>query len=198
MNETALQQKKRVNLSHTARYLLWAVLWAPALALAQYHAPLTGDMATPPEDSAAANPAVGARAGQAMRMTAQQGAAGQAAQAPVPVAPADPVATRAAASAVDDTRVAATPERYGRNGAVVNGAGSVAYEATPARPHEEQVGDVTQLLLAAQSSGVRAGEPLDMLGATATLAWKRYLDSYAHPLPEWFKHAVSNSAAGAN
>ena len=61
------------------------------------------------------------------------------------------------------------------------------------RPRREQVGDVTRTLMAAQASGVRAGAELPVLGATADLTWKRYLDSFNHPIPDWFTEKVESN-----
>jgi len=60
----------------------------------------------------------------------------------------------------------------------------------PAVPREEQFGDVTRGLLAAQADGRRAGAALPVLGAVSTAAWDRYLASFTHPVPEWFQKRV--------
>ncbi|MBP6020569.1 MAG: DUF3613 domain-containing protein [Burkholderiaceae bacterium] len=66
-----------------------------------------------------------------------------------------------------------------------------APSASASRPvGTERVGDVTQQLLAAQAQGVRAGIEQPMLGATATAAWNRYINSFNHPIPEWFEETV--------
>ncbi|MEI2415651.1 DUF3613 domain-containing protein [Orrella sp. JC864] len=62
-----------------------------------------------------------------------------------------------------------------------------AASGAPARP---RLGDVTRLLLAAQADGRRAGTALPMLGASADLAWQRYMDSFTLPLPQWFDERV--------
>lgn len=49
-----------------------------------------------------------------------------------------------------------------------------------------RIGEATTAILQAQADGSLAGAPLPMLGATATLSWQRYLDSYRHPIPETF------------
>lgn len=58
-----------------------------------------------------------------------------------------------------------------------------------------RVGDVTHTLLQAQADGRVAGPRLPMLGATADLSWQRYLDSFKHPLPEFFKNTVSKESS---
>ena len=66
---------------------------------------------------------------------------------------------------------------------------------TPASPAADEgasprVGDVTRLLLAAQADGRRAGTALPMLGTQADLAWRRYMDSFTLPIPQWFDERV--------
>lgn len=63
-------------------------------------------------------------------------------------------------------------------------------------PQEERVGDVTHRLLAAQASGVVSGQGLPMLGATATLAYQRYLDSFTHKIPTFFETRVQAQSNG--
>jgi len=150
-------------------------------ALGQASAPLTGRMATPP--AAQAMPAAAARntAGRAP----SSASVGQAALAGPPAeayalsgsaehaqAPASPASAGASPAAVTSPRPATSP---------------VAVVHT-----RRQVGDVTALLLAAQADGRRAGPALPMLGPTANAAWKRYLDSYSHPIPEWFQEKVED------
>lgn len=64
----------------------------------------------------------------------------------------------------------------------------------------EQVGDVTRALFAAQADGRRAGPELPVLGPVASNAYKRYLDSFAYPIPEKFNARVSvgTSSGGSN
>lgn len=54
----------------------------------------------------------------------------------------------------------------------------------------ERVGDVTRALLAAQADGRRAGGALPILGPVATASWKRYLESFEQPIPQWFTEKV--------
>ncbi|MDB5769592.1 MAG: hypothetical protein JWQ61_4406 [Collimonas fungivorans] len=58
-----------------------------------------------------------------------------------------------------------------------------------------RIGDVTHTLLQAQADGRVAGPRLPMLGATADVSWQRYLDSFRHPLPEFFKNTVSKETS---
>jgi hypothetical protein len=69
---------------------------------------------------------------------------------------------------------------------------------TPSLTEQEariRVGDVTRTLLQAQADGRVAGPRLPMLGATADASWQRYLDSFKHPLPEFFENKVSKSTS---
>lgn len=73
--------------------------------------------------------------------------------------------------------------------------------ATQPAPVTEQasagarVGDVTSTLLQAQADGRVAAPRLPMLGVTADAGWQRYLDSFKHPLPEFFENKVAKSSA---
>lgn len=67
---------------------------------------------------------------------------------------------------------------------------TAASSATAVVHTRRRVGDVTALLLAAQADDRRAGPERPMLAPTANAAWKRYLDSYTHPIPEWFQERV--------
>ena len=53
------------------------------------------------------------------------------------------------------------------------------------------VGETTRDLMAAQAAGDQAtSNPLPTLGVTAAESWNRYLESFRHPVPEWFKQHV--------
>ncbi len=66
---------------------------------------------------------------------------------------------------------------------------SSAHAAQTAAP-EEAFGDVTRGLLAAQADGRRAGNALPVLGPVSTAAWNRYLESFSHPIPDYFQKRV--------
>jgi hypothetical protein len=77
--------------------------------------------------------------------------------------------------------------------------GAAAAQAAPAQASpqaaasaegREDFGDVTRGLLAAQADGRRAGGALPILGPVSTAAWNRYVDSFTHPIPEWFQKRV--------
>ncbi|MGI4812251.1 MAG: DUF3613 domain-containing protein [Janthinobacterium lividum] len=67
----------------------------------------------------------------------------------------------------------------------------------PSALNERQVGDVTTLLLTAQADGSVAAPRLPMLGATASAAYKRYLDSFSHPIPEYFQEKIHDQSSGS-
>lgn len=56
--------------------------------------------------------------------------------------------------------------------------------------HRTPIGMATEKLLDAQASGAQAGPLLPTLGATANLSWKRYLDSFTHPIPDTVEQKV--------
>lgn len=61
------------------------------------------------------------------------------------------------------------------------------------------IGSTTRQLLRMQTSGSQAGQPLPMLGDEATAAYRRYMQSFNHPIPEFFQSAVNrNGNAGSS
>ncbi|PPA75258.1 DUF3613 domain-containing protein [Achromobacter spanius] len=68
--------------------------------------------------------------------------------------------------------------------------GAQSAQAAQAAAPEEAFGDVTRGLLAAQADGRRAGNALPVLGPVSTAAWNRYLESFSHPIPEYFQKRV--------
>ncbi|AKQ56848.1 Protein of uncharacterised function (DUF3613) [Bordetella hinzii] len=62
---------------------------------------------------------------------------------------------------------------------------------------EENPGDVTRALMAAQADGRRAGPGLRLQGPVATAAWRRYLKSFEHPLPPWFASSATSGKGGS-
>jgi hypothetical protein len=70
--------------------------------------------------------------------------------------------------------------------------------AEPAR-HVTVIGETTHSLLQMQADGTQAGKHLPMLGAEASASYDRYLKSFSHEIPEFYKTAVgkdSNGSAG--
>lgn len=68
-----------------------------------------------------------------------------------------------------------------------------------ARPARTQVGDSTRALLRLQAEGSSAGNALPMLGEAASRSYQRYLNSFDHPIPEYFETTVpTSSTAGSS
>ncbi len=74
---------------------------------------------------------------------------------------------------------------------------ATGYASTPvARP---QIGDATRALLQLQADGSSAGNALPMLGEAASRSYQRYLNSFDHPIPEYFETTVpTSSTAGSS
>ncbi|MEO6920012.1 MAG: DUF3613 domain-containing protein [Collimonas sp.] len=98
------------------------------------------------------------------------------------VNPATPAATPAAVSAA----------AYPKTAAVDAEPAQSSTAPLPSRRHARvRIGDVTHTLLQAQVDGRVAGAHLPMLGATADVSWERYLESFKHPLPEFYENKVT-------
>jgi len=91
-------------------------------------------------------------------------------------AAATPPATAQPASAAPATAAAAAP-------AAQPIAAAPAASGRKSRPN----GDVTNAVLRAQAEGRLAGQALPMLGATASPSWKRYIDSFSLPIPDFYE-----------
>jgi len=57
-------------------------------------------------------------------------------------------------------------------------------------------GDATRHLLEMQVSASRPGPRLPMLGDEATASYRRYLKSFEHPIPEFYKATVGKNGDG--
>ncbi len=66
---------------------------------------------------------------------------------------------------------------------------------TPAFP-PAGIGETTRSLLRLQAEGTQAGNALPMLGEAASRSYQRYLDSFKHPVPEYFDAALPTSGSG--
>lgn len=66
----------------------------------------------------------------------------------------------------------------------------------PSRSHGE-IGSTTRHLLQLQADNAIAGPPRPMLGAEASAAYQRYLDSFNHPIPEFFETNVETASGGS-
>lgn len=96
--------------------------------------------------------------------------------APQAAAYVEPPVAPVAAAAVQEPASAPTP---------------VAEQAIP----RTRVGDVTRTLLQAQADGRVAAPRLPMLGAAADASYQRYLESFKHPLPEFFENKVAKNSS---
>ncbi|WP_211460660.1 DUF3613 domain-containing protein [Collimonas silvisoli] len=95
------------------------------------------------------------------------------------------------------------PEPAAATTAVSASKATAVAASAPAQPTENtaaeatqesiRVGDVTHTLLQAQADGRVAGPRLPMLGVTADASWQRYLDSFKHPLPEFFETKINKN-----
>ncbi|GLQ99753.1 DUF3613 domain-containing protein [Dyella mobilis] len=60
--------------------------------------------------------------------------------------------------------------------------------------HANQVGDATRYVLQLQTGGTQSAKPLPMLGDEATAAYRRYLKSFDHPIPDFYESPVGKTA----
>jgi hypothetical protein len=77
---------------------------------------------------------------------------------------------------------------------------SAAVAPPPVGQHRSpgtSVGETTRNLLQMQADGSQAGKPLPMLGVEASVSYSRYLKSFNHDIPEFFKTNVGNSGNGS-
>ncbi|GAA4334513.1 hypothetical protein GCM10023144_26840 [Pigmentiphaga soli] len=154
--------------------LLAVVLALPALAAAQISAPLTGPI---PQETPAQQriPAV----------QAQQPA--QPASPVVRQVPAPARTTAAAQPGAGAIRQAETADRAQPGAAVGAGPGERSATRTVPWTGSTANGALTRAVLRAQAEGRYAGPPLPTLGATAARSWSRYVDSFGHPIPEFYE-----------
>ncbi|WP_449466359.1 DUF3613 domain-containing protein [Stenotrophomonas humi] len=79
--------------------------------------------------------------------------------------------------------------------AIAPSANTASLTATPQR---SQIGDTTRALLRMQADGSHAGNALPMLGETASRSYQRYLNSFDHPIPEYFEATLPNANQGGS
>lgn len=75
-------------------------------------------------------------------------------------------------------------------------AASTVTASTFADLPRSQVGDTTRALLQLQGDNSRPGTVLPMLGEAASRSYQRYLNSFDHPIPEYFEAALPNPKQG--
>lgn len=69
-------------------------------------------------------------------------------------------------------------------------------DAVPAaRGRSPFVGATARHLLESQASGRIAAPAQPMSGATASASWKRYVDTFSHPVPEFFESRVGKKTS---
>ena len=109
-----------------------------------------------------------------------------AAPAPAPVVSATPAAQTAAAPVEQARRV---PHNVVRRDTALR-VGEHARDG--------MLGDETEALLALQAGNLAAGPGLPMLGSTASRAYKRYLDSFTYPIPQFYPAIVQGDTGTGN
>ncbi|MBE1160823.1 DUF3613 domain-containing protein [Dyella acidiphila] len=60
--------------------------------------------------------------------------------------------------------------------------------------HASQPGDTTRYLLQLQASGSQGGKSLPMLGDEGSAAYRRYLKSFDHPIPDFYDTTLSRNS----
>lgn len=77
-----------------------------------------------------------------------------------------------------------------------NNAPAPGFAPAEAAPpfHANQVGDATRYLLRQQTEGSQGGNSLPMLGDEASAAYRRYLKSFDHPIPDFYDTTLSKNA----
>ena len=117
------------------------------------------------------------------------GGTAAAAQAPATAVPATAQASTAVTVPLNSSYAAAPPA-----------VASAAVAPPPVGQHRSpgtSVGETTRNLLQMQADGSQAGKPLPMLGVEASASYSRYLRSFNHDIPEFFKTNVGNSGNGS-
>lgn len=70
--------------------------------------------------------------------------------------------------------------------------------ASMAGAEGSDVGDVTRHLLQMQVDGRHAGQQLRTLGTEASASYRRYLDSFNHPIPDFFETTVGKNGSNGS
>lgn len=81
---------------------------------------------------------------------------------------------------------------------VPQGAAAIETDAaSQGRKQPPAVGERTERLLSLQRDGAAAGNALPVLGVEAERSYKRYLDSFSHPLPDHYFPQGPSGGVGA-
>jgi hypothetical protein len=91
------------------------------------------------------------------------------------------------------TPIAATAQQTQGNASNTPTPGFAPTEVAPPF-HASQIGDTTRYVLQLQADGTQAGKPLPMLGDEATAAYRRYLKSFEHPIPDFYDTTLSKNS----
>lgn len=82
-----------------------------------------------------------------------------------------------------------------------SGAGSIGASSATSRigvsSGADHIGEPTRAWLELQASGSAASAPQTTLGAEATLAYQRYLDSFRNQIPPFFDSSVQSTTRGS-
>jgi hypothetical protein len=114
-------------------------------------------------------------------------------QNPAPAAAPAPAAQTAA------TDLPAPPPQAAAS-APVAAPQSTDYSPAPASDGADRaaIGDTTRQLLQMQASGSQAGNRLPMLGDEASASYKRYIQSFSHPIPEFYESKVGKNGSNSS
>jgi hypothetical protein len=113
-----------------------------------------------------------------------------------------PAATPVAASA-PAAQAAIPPPPPAPASAPVAAPQSTDYAPAPAYASDDgadraAIGYTTRQLLQMQASGSQAGNHLPMLGDEASASYRRYIQSFNHPIPEFYETTVGKNGSNSS
>jgi hypothetical protein len=119
-----------------------------------------------------------------------------------PAPAATPVAASVPAAQVDVPNPPAPPPPPPASAPVVAPQGT-DYAPAPAYAPDDgadraAIGYTTRQLLQMQASGSQAGNHLPMLGDEASASYQRYIQSFTHPIPEFYETAVGKNGSNSS
>jgi hypothetical protein len=117
-----------------------------------------------------------------------------------PAPAATPVAASAPAAQADVPNPSAPPAPAS---APVVAPQSTDYAPAPAYASDDgadraAIGYTTRQLLQMQASGSQAGNHLPMLGDEASASYRRYIQSFNHPIPEFYETTVGKNGSNSS
>ena len=124
------------------------------------------------------------------------------AAAATPAATAPPRPSSAVTTPLGSAAAAAPPASRQSMDALPAPAYGIPSDTAPpvvarSRPQATVVGETTRYLLQMQADGTRAGRHLPMLGAEASASYDRYMKSFSHDIPEFYKTTVGKDGSGS-